>query len=930
MAITPAVELADFASGIGTAPLQIDNVNDRVGVGTTAPLALLDVASFERTGLTTAVLIRHTGSTYHALRVEDEDHPDFTPFIINSNGRVAIGTDDTDGFELTVARTNPSIRIKATAVGSSGRLIFSGRDDAGIAYTTSLNSRNQGGLDISLDTYGTNTNSEDNDYRKLKIYGVGNASADSASEPGVVVAFGGTFRNGSDQVGIASVGIGTISPLGRFHIDLRNPDNDQNSFRIRQTLDAGASHVLKLENLYDRDIGLSLRTAEIDGDIDSMETRWIIWNDGAIGDERKNGFRINMVGAAATTALAINTNRRVGFGTVRPEHPLHVYRNDATLAVFEREGQANAGIEFLKSTTGDAARQSMFLGLSADNTFAINNSNDLDDTPYFRINRTGIASAAAFTATNADANVTDGTAAINLTGGTGAIAMDTDTNFVGTKRISWNDGTGNFNLRLNCTGAEEYLVTNDGAAAIHLNAEGTSGSVTIACAAQGTSGNSISFSDHIFETTGLTISGCGQLRDITGQFGSIEISGGNTGSYGGYSIEGAAVFMRNSTTGQFGLYDDTNNHWALLHAPDGATQLYHNGTSRLQTTTGGVNVTGELECTQLDVNGPTNFSNQGDITFTGEQYSMIWDTSANRLRFNDNAEISFGNNNDLRIFHDNVDTFMYFNDRDLYFIDNSPATATIRGVWDSSAGSMLARGGFHCGRYLNTSGQTTYATNGQVSVSNNPVNNSNNLIVLDPRRPSEPGSTDAILYRRASGPEPSPTGNSSMFSVERNGDVIYAGSLSPSDARLKTNIVDAPPQWDDIKAMRVRNYNRIDGFAGGIPPATDDNGPATDPSLIEENPKHIGLIAQELLETSPGLVRKKWNANAWFDDDGNEVDEHDKKAKHVGVSSTSSDNWTYQVRQGPITFKILKALQETMFKVEVLELRLNNAGIALT
>ena len=146
----------------------------------------------------------------------------------------------------------------------------------------------------------------------------------------------------------------------------------------------------------------------------------------------------------------------------------------------------------------------------------------------------------------------------------------------------------------------------------------------------------------------------------------------------------------------------------------------------------------------------------------------------------------------------------------------------------------------------------------------------------------------------------------------------------------KKNIVDAPPQWDDIKAMRVRNYNRIDGVAGGIPPATDDNGPATDPSVIEENPKHIGLIAQELLETSPGLVRKKWDANAWFDDDGNEVDEHHRNAKHVGVSSTSSDNWTYQVRQGPITYKMLKALQETMFKVEVLELRLNNAGIALT
>ena len=80
MAITPAVELADFASGIGTAPLQIDNVNDRVGVGTTAPLALLDVASFERSGVTTALLVRHTASTLHALRVEDEDHPDSSPF----------------------------------------------------------------------------------------------------------------------------------------------------------------------------------------------------------------------------------------------------------------------------------------------------------------------------------------------------------------------------------------------------------------------------------------------------------------------------------------------------------------------------------------------------------------------------------------------------------------------------------------------------------------------------------------------------------------------------------------------------------------------------------------------------------------------------------------------------------------------------------
>ena len=53
------------------------------------------------------------------------------------------------------------------------------------------------------------------------------------------------------------------------------------AFKIRNTTDVGANETLKLENLYDRDIGFALRTTETDGDIDSMETRWVIWNDGA-------------------------------------------------------------------------------------------------------------------------------------------------------------------------------------------------------------------------------------------------------------------------------------------------------------------------------------------------------------------------------------------------------------------------------------------------------------------------------------------------------------------------------------------------------------------------------------------------------------------------------------------------------------------------
>ena len=47
MAITNASRLADFGSGIGTegAVLQVDNANDRLGVGTTNPQGMLQVGT---------------------------------------------------------------------------------------------------------------------------------------------------------------------------------------------------------------------------------------------------------------------------------------------------------------------------------------------------------------------------------------------------------------------------------------------------------------------------------------------------------------------------------------------------------------------------------------------------------------------------------------------------------------------------------------------------------------------------------------------------------------------------------------------------------------------------------------------------------------------------------------------------------------------
>lgn len=76
---------------------------------------------------------------------------------------------------------------------------------------------------------------------------------------------------------------------------------------------------------------------------------------------------------------------------------------------------------------------------------------------------------------------------------------------------------------------------------------------------------------------------------------------------------------------------------------DGSTgnvYLYNYGNWRFNTNSSGVYVNGVAT---LD----------GDVTFTGANYNVIWDKSDNRLEVADEAKISFGSSNDLEIWHTN-------------------------------------------------------------------------------------------------------------------------------------------------------------------------------------------------------------------------------------------------------------------------------------
>jgi hypothetical protein len=102
-------------------------------------------------------------------------------------------------------------------------------------------------------------------------------------------------------------------------------------------------------------------------------------------------------------------------------------------------------------------------------------------------------------------------------------------------------------------------------------------------------------SEVTINTTGVRLgdTGNGYFQPVSGNYGSIQIDGGAHTSYEGYSIGGRAVFMHDNGSNT-GLYNDVENEWLIRGVHNAQVDLYYNGVSKLQTTNGGVTVTGSM------------------------------------------------------------------------------------------------------------------------------------------------------------------------------------------------------------------------------------------------------------------------------------------------------------------------------------------------
>jgi hypothetical protein len=123
-----------------------------------------------------------------------------------------------------------------------------------------------------------------------------------------------------------------------------------------------------------------------------------------------------------------------------------------------------------------------------------------------------------------------------------------------------------------------------------------------------------------------------------------------------------------------------------------------------------------------------------------------------------------------------------------------------------------------------------------------------------------------------------PLSGTATFGVYTNGNVVNTNNSygAISDIKLKENIVDANSQWDDLKALQVRNYNFKEG----------------------QTHTQIGLVAQEVEPISPGLVY--------------ETPDRDAEGNDLGTVTKS-------VNYSVLYMKAVKALQEAMERIEQLE-----------
>jgi len=153
------------------------------------------------------------------------------------------------------------------------------------------------------------------------------------------------------------------------------------------------------------------------------------------------------------------------------------------------------------------------------------------------------------------------------------------------------------------------------------------------------------------------------------------------------------------------------------------------------------------------------------------------------------------------------------------------------------------------------------------------------------------------------------------FLIYSDGDIVNHDNSygSTSDERIKQDIRDSNSQWDDIKAIRVRNFKKKEDVA----------------QYGDRAWEQIGVIAQEVELVSPKLIRE--GVPTKFEMEqlgmGHEVENGENETKWVpNVDEDGNEVTVKGIGYSVLYMKAFKALQEAMARIETLETKVTALG----
>ena len=372
-----------------------------------------------------------------------------------------------------------------------------------------------------------------------------------------------------------------------------------------------------------------------------------------------------------------------------------------------------------------------------------------------------------------------------------------------------------------------------------------------------------------------------------------------------------------SYTGNLILRPKLNEDGVVIRQ-DGAVELYNNNAKKFNTQSGGVQFYGSLyadDSNKIELGDDQDLeiyhdgshsyvidNGTGDLKLRGSEAVKIEDTSSGK------PMITCTKNFGTEIYHQmssagataekkfettttgatfsntSLITFAGDDNRYIDFEGNGNNRTVMLRSRDGGASDAFAKFTANGAVELYYDNYKAYTTNGSGGPSNGMLSTDAVLNL----NTSQDGTGSDYFIRGSKNSTAVGAGND-VFWIYEDGDMYNVnGTFSQSsDSKLKENIVDAPSQWSDIKALKVRKFN----FKASTGLSTH---------------KQIGMVAQEVETTCPGLITERVDLQKTENSDGT-------------WTETDTGEKTKSIKLTVLYMKAVKALQEAMTRIETLE-----------